>query len=162
MPAFLIPIVCLALLMVTSRAAQASSPHITLSPKSGPPTSIVKVSGTNFGASEIVSITFDTTQLATITTSTTGAFSLKIPVPASAQPGNHRVQAIGQSSGLSAQTTFLVQTNWPMFGFDPRHTRYNPYENVLNPSNVSNLTLDWKAANVTSSSSPAVVNGVVY
>ena len=71
--------------------------------------------------------------------------------------------ATGQSSGYSASTPFLVQTNWPMFGFNIGNNRFNPYENVLTTSNVSNLTLDWSyTAGNSIVSSPAVVNGVVF
>ena len=56
------------------------------------------------------------------------------------------------------------QTDWPMFGFDAQHTRYNPNETALNTSNVSGLTLDWSftAGSYIYSSSPTVVNGIVY
>src|SRR5258708_37025462 len=92
-----------------------------------------------------------------------GSFSAPITVPASAPPGPHIVQATGQSSGLSAQAKFLVQTDWPMNGYDSRHTRFNPYENVLNATNVSNLVQDWTATTGNRiDASPAVVNGVVY
>ena len=52
-----------------------------------------------------------------------------------------------------------------MFGYDPQHTRYNPSENVLNPTNVSGLVVDWTATTGNpyfNQSSPAVANGVVY
>lgn len=53
--------------------------------------------------------------------------------------------------------------SWPLFGFDPRHSRFNPHENILSPSNVSSLTQAWSfpMKNYVTSS-PAVVNGVVY
>lgn len=50
-----------------------------------------------------------------------------------------------------------------MFGFDPQHTHFNPYEKVLNPTNVSNLIPYWTASTgAYIFSSPAVANGVVY
>ena len=50
-----------------------------------------------------------------------------------------------------------------MFGFDPQHTHVNPYERVLNPTNVSRLVSLWTASTGDSiESSPAVANGVVY
>ena len=36
-----------------------------------------------------------------------------------------------------------VATNGIMFGFDAQHTGFNPYENTLNTTNVSGLTLAW-------------------
>src|SRR5437868_14034167 len=124
-------VVCLMLSISASSIALAAGPSIKLSPKYGPPTSSVKVSGTGFGMNEPVTITFDTTTVGTATTGSTGAFSTKIKVPGSALPGNHTIKATGQISKLSASATFLVQTDWPMFGFDVAHTHLNPYENVL-------------------------------
>ena len=50
-----------------------------------------------------------------------------------------------------------------MFGFDAAHTHWNPYEKVLNKTNVSHLKLDWSyATGVWIGSSPAVANGLVY
>jgi outer membrane protein assembly factor BamB len=145
--------------------ALAAAPSITLSVSSGPPTSSVNIGGISFGASETVSINIDTNQIGTATTDNTGGFSIGISIPGSALPGNHTVLALGQNSGISAQAVFLVQTNWSMYGYDPQHTHYNPYENVINPSNVSNLIVDWtvrSSAGGDFPDSPAVANGVVY
>src|SRR5437588_8514731 len=136
-------VVCLMLSISASSMALAAGASIKLSPTSGPPTSKVTVSGTGFGASEKVTITFDTTSVGAATTSSSGTFSQNIMVPKTALPGNHTVKATGQTSKLSASAAFLVQTNWPMFGYNVQHTHLNPYENVLSPSNVSNLKLDW-------------------
>jgi glucose dehydrogenase len=56
-------------------------------------------------------------------------------------------------------------TNWSQYRFDASHTGFNPYEKVLNASNVGALHLKWR--HYTGSFSlvedgPAVVNGVVY
>lgn len=144
--------------------AAANTTTITLSKVTGPPTTKVTVKGTGFGSSETVIATFDSsTMLGTTTTDSMGNFSLGIAIPAAALPGNHSIQATGQSSGLTASHTFLVNTNWQQFGYDPAHSRTNPYENVLTRTNVSNLTLDWSFTAVSPIySSPAVVNGVVY
>jgi outer membrane protein assembly factor BamB len=146
--------------------ATAATPTITLSRVTGPPTSKVTISGTAFGSSETVIATFDTsTTLGTTTTSSTGSFSLGITIPTAALPGKHSIQVMGQSSKLTASRSFLVNTNWNQFGYDKIHSRTNPYENVLSPSNVSQLTLDWSYTSgkgFQMDSSPAVVNGVVY
>jgi outer membrane protein assembly factor BamB len=148
--------------------AQANSPHIWLSKTVGPPTVSVQVHGNGFGVNETVLAYFDdTTQLGTATTDATGKFAAMITVPKSALPGTHTVRATGQSSGLTALARFLVQTDWAQFHFGLHHTGYNPYENVLTPSNVSALTPDWSYAtgnNIYSIiySSPAVAGGVVY
>jgi outer membrane protein assembly factor BamB len=145
-------------------SAGPSDTRISLKPNFGPPTSKVKVKGSGFSPSEIVNLAFDSTMLGSITTDSSGAFSTKIKVPASALPGDHTVTATGQSSGRSAMQTFLVRTDWPHWMFDQRRTGANPYENVLNPSNVSGLVTDWThtGAGAVEWSSPAVVHGTLY
>ena len=94
-----------------------------------------------------------------------GAFSNKpITVPASAVPGDHFVTAIGRTTGLAAQKTFTVRTDWPAFRNSPKHKGFNPLENVLDSSNVSGLDEAWESAATGNSifSSPAVANGVVF
>src|SRR5205085_8611677 len=50
-----------------------------------------------------------------------------------------------------------------MFGFDPQHTRFNPDEHILSPTNVSHLVPYWTApTGGYVYSSPAVANGVIY
>src|SRR5215469_6710066 len=143
--------------------SQAASPQLWLSQKVGPPTASVQVHGYGFGHSENVRVAFEKTQVGRATTDATGKFELRITVPKSALPGTHKVQTTGQSSGLTAQTHFLVRTDWVQIGFGPHHTGYNPYENVLTSSNVSNLTLDWNyTTGQAITSSPAVANGLVY
>ncbi len=51
----------------------------------------------------------------------------------------------------------------PMFGFNTQHTRFNPNEITLSPTNVSQLVPFWKAPTSSSiKSSPLVANGIVY
>jgi outer membrane protein assembly factor BamB len=145
--------------------ATAATATITLSTFTGPPTTTVTIRGIGFGSSETVTATFDTsTTLGTTTTSSTESFSLGITIPSTALPGQHSIQVTGQSSGLTGSRSFLVNTNWRQFGYDQTHSRTNPYENVLSPANVSQLTLDWNYTTQSDilESSPAVVNWVVY
>jgi PQQ-like domain/IPT/TIG domain len=139
-------------------------PSIVLSAPSGPPTTTVKVSGAGFSPREAVDIYFDTTDEALTSASATGTFSgIVVGVPASAVPGTHHVTAVGRHSGFSTQAPFLVNTNWTQFRYSPTHSGTNPYENVLSPSSVSGLALDWSFTTGGGvQSSPAVVNGVLY
>ncbi len=143
--------------------AAATATSITLKPGVGPPTSAVTVTGTGFGASETVTVDFSTTQVGAATTSSTGAFSTTFTVPKSALPGKHPVTATGDTSGQSATHSFLVRTNWAKFRYDLANSGFNPYENVIGPTNVSGLKKAWTAAtdNVVASS-PTVANGVAY
>jgi len=95
--------------------ARAGGPGIWLSYKVGHPTAIVQVHGYSFGHMETVSLDFDTTQVGMVTTDVTGKFVVQVAVSKAALPGMHAVQATGQTSRLTAQTPFLVQTDWASF-----------------------------------------------
>src|SRR6266566_7228730 len=144
-------------------AQAVNPPHIWLSNKVAPPTASVQLNGGGFGQSEMVNVDFDATPIARATTDSTGKFAIRITIPKMALPGSHIIQATGQASGLTAQTAFLVRTNWAQFRFGPYHTGNNPYENVINSSNVSTLTLDWRyPTGGYIESSQVVVKGLVY
>jgi outer membrane protein assembly factor BamB len=135
---------------------------ITLSPTGGPPTTSTQVSGSGFSPSASIDIFFDTTDEALAIADGSGSFSnIAIPVLASALPGKHTISATPRGGGTGAQATFTVYTNWSQFGFTSRRTAFNPYENVLNPSNVGSLAVKWSFT-LASLSSPMVANGVVY
>ncbi len=164
-PRLLLPalLISCALAVPGNAGAAPATASITLDPTYGPPTTKVKVEGTGFGASETVVIRFDATRVGVTTTDGSGGFSKSVRVPAPAVPGDHAVKAAGRISGLKATATFLVRTDWTKFHFDQDNSGLNPYENVLNPSNVSGLRKAWARwvpSRVTAS--PAVVGGVVY
>jgi outer membrane protein assembly factor BamB len=139
-------------------------PSTGLSPGTGPPTSKLTVSGANFGPNEAVDVYFDITDQALASTDGTGSFGgISIQVASSAVPGTHWVTAVGRHSGLSAQAPFTVQTDWAQFRNTANHRGRNATENVLGPSNVAGIDLDWAfAARGPIFSSPAVANGVTY
>src|SRR5581483_120208 len=152
-----------AALLPGARGAAATA-TIKLRPTAGRPASNVTVIGKRFGASEQVAVKFDVDVLAHAVTESTGAFSVKVRIPATAIPGSHTVTATGQTSGRTASAQFLVQTDWPKFHFDLANSGYNRFENVLHPSNVKGLVTQWSfsAGNGVFQSAPAVVGGVVY
>ncbi len=61
-----------------------------------------------------------------------------------------------------------LPAEWPSYGHDDRHTRNNPLETVLGPSNAANLTLLWEmdlddgVGDNGVTSTPTVGNGRVY
>jgi outer membrane protein assembly factor BamB len=156
--------IAVVLSLAASSAVTLGQPVVTATPQAGPPSSNVTASGTGFGASEAVDLYFDTSELALATTTPGGAFTgVRLRVPASATPGTHPITAVGQDSGLAAQTQFIVQTDWPGFHRGPQHHGYNPTENVLSVSSVGGLQLRWKAATGGYvNSSPAIANGMVF
>jgi outer membrane protein assembly factor BamB len=141
-------------------------PGIVLSPVKGPPTSQVTVGGAHFGPNETVEIRLGTLTVAYGATDGAGVFAEGFQVPREALPGAKTVTATGQTSGLSAEAEFKVQTDWAMFHFDNRRSGYNPFENVLNKDNVIGLVERWRWSAPVGDrplfGSPAVANGVVY
>lgn len=54
-------------------------------------------------------------------------------------------------------------SNWPQFHYSPDLKGFNPNENILNPSNVSDVVLKWSNSIISGAySSPAIYNGVLY
>lgn len=81
---------------------------IKLSRQSGSPESSVKVTGTGYGAGEVVDIFFDQKLVDTVDASSQGGVSVTITVPKGASKGDHTVTASGQTSGLASTASFKV------------------------------------------------------
>ncbi len=156
--------------------ATAQSPHIYVVPHVGPPGSQAQVAGTGFDPNATIDIYFDSTDVGVVVSDSHGAFGMAatpkptirdsgflIHVPKDAVQGTHWITAVERITQLQAQVPFTVRFDWPQFHFDAQHTGFNPYENVLNPDTVVNLTSLWKyTMGSRSYSSPAVANGVAY
>ncbi len=85
------------------------SPNATVNaPASGPAGASVKVTGGGFAAGESVQVSFDGTVLATVTTNSSGGFTVGITVPSGASIGGHVIKAAGQTSKRTAQRWFAV------------------------------------------------------
>src|ERR1700722_2755876 len=138
-----LPLLSVACLLLSGLAS--ATPSITLSRKTGPPTSRILVSGRGFGANVIVDIYVGPTYRTQCVTDKDGNFSdIRISVPRESRPGIHSIRAVQQPSGGTAKQPFLVRTNWSQFHFDANGRRVNPYENVLDPKTVGRLKLKWK------------------
>src|SRR5207342_124114 len=109
---------------------------ISLTPDVGPPTAETVVAGAGFQASEVVDLLFDGDRVGRVHANGAGEFSRPLATPSSALPGEHQVMASGEASGATAQSPFLIRTDWPHKGFDDQHSSFNRYENVVGPSNV--------------------------
>jgi len=76
------------------------------------------------------------------------------------------IVVLSMSLGLFASAKSGVHaaspTDWPMFGFDPQHTNFNPEESTLSSSNVSNLILAWDTNSNTGAGAPVLANGMIY
>jgi outer membrane protein assembly factor BamB len=138
----------------------SAAPSVTLSKKSGPPTSKILVSGRGFESNVGVDIFFDTKDKALVVTNGKGEFhDAGIHAPHNAHPGEHWVTALERHNDKGAQAPFMVFTDWPQYHFDSGRTGFNPYENVLDKDTVSGLGLRWEAEDL---KMPAVSNGLVY
>jgi outer membrane protein assembly factor BamB len=141
----------------------SAAPSITVSKKSGPPTSKILVSGRGFQPNVGVDIYFDTKDETLVVTNGKGEFDkAEIHAPRSARPGKHWVTALERNNDKGAQEPFLVQTNWSQFHFDADGTRLNPYENVLNVGTVGSIDLKWSHREGRIDSAAAIVEGVIY
>jgi len=159
------------LVLLCGALAVAATPSVTLTPNIDPPSPSVgppvvfQVSGSGFPDSVAVDIYFDTTDVALAVTTSTGTFSgINVDVPTTAVPGTHWVTAVAEgTSGTAAQASFTVQTNYPQFHYSALHRGRNPYENVLNSTNVGSIDQDWVyTTGGAITSSPAVSGGYVY
>jgi hypothetical protein len=102
-------------------------PAVSLSRKSGPPTSKLLVSGRGYKPYAEIDIYFDTKDEAKAVASDSGKFSkISIEAPRSALPGKHWVTAVQRPGDKGAQAPFLVNTNWSQFHFTPNHKGLNP------------------------------------
>jgi len=82
----------------------SAAPSITLSRRSGPPTTRILVSGRGFEASVGVDIYFDTKDEALVVTNSKGEFrNAAIHGPRSARPGRHWVTALERNNDRGAQ-----------------------------------------------------------
>jgi len=153
---------CLLLLSVAAPAATARA-TLALNPAIGPPTSLVKAKGSDYAAGEVVALFFDGARVGSAVAGPTGKFNTRFAVPASARPGEHAVDAVGQTSGVSARALFLVRTDWLQGCFAGGRSCFNPYENVIGPGNAGALAVAWRApVGTDGASAPVYANGLVF
>lgn len=138
----------LAFLTLSSIALAAASavaaPALILSVKAGHPKIATSISGTGFTANEAVDVYFDTTDEFLAVTNSAGAFAARqLTIPKDALPGSHWITAVGRKTGDAAQQVFAVRTDWTKFAFDVQNRGRNPYENVIDSSNVGTLDVAW-------------------
>jgi hypothetical protein len=95
------------------RISVHAHPHLTLSPSSGPPSTVVQVSGSGFGAFETVAITYvdsvnGTRKGGRAQTDTGGNFSKQVTIPGNATPGSQYLNVRGVASKITAKQAFTV------------------------------------------------------
>jgi eukaryotic-like serine/threonine-protein kinase len=71
------------------------------------------------------------------------------------------------AAGLTMLASALPAPRWPQYGFNARHTMFDPFENTLNRSNVAELSLRWEfmtgnGTGIAPLSGPALADGVLY
>ena len=155
--------------------ATAATPHIYDVPQAGPPGSQTTTLGNGWDPNATLDIYFDSTDVGLVDTDSNGSFgmALKAPtirqngftiqIPKDAVPGQHWITAVERITQLQAQVPFTVSGDWPQFHLGPDHTGFNPYENVLSPETVGNLTSRWTyITDDAVTADPVVANGRVY
>jgi outer membrane protein assembly factor BamB len=152
-----------AVLVAGAAPAVAARAALGLNPAVGAPTTVAKAKGAGFAAGEVVAFYFDEARVGSAVAGPTGKFNSRFTVPASASPGEHAVEAVGVSSGMSARALFLVRTDWLQTCFDAGRGCFNRYENVIGPANAGTLAVAWRTAVATDgSSSPVYANGRLF
>ena len=73
------------------------------------------------------------------------------------------------AAGLTMLASALPNAGprWPQYGFNARHTMFDPFEHTLNRSNVAGLSLQWEfmtgnGTGIAPLSGPALSDGVLY
>jgi cobalamin biosynthesis Mg chelatase CobN len=100
-------------------AAHAASPHLVLSPASGPPGTSVVASGTGFCASPCTRVEIEFSGLAVagnVAVTANGSFSVRFTVPAGTVGGSNNVAAMQQEQGgvvRQASATFNITPSQP-------------------------------------------------
>jgi outer membrane protein assembly factor BamB len=151
------------LLLSVATPALAARTALTLDPAVGPPTSLVNAKGFGYAGGEVVALFFDGVRVGSDVANRTGKFNARLVVPASARPGDHTIETVGQSSGVSARALFLVRTDWLQGCFNGGRSCFNPYENVIGPGNAGALAVRWRAAVGTDGgSAPVYANGKLF
>jgi phospholipase C/outer membrane protein assembly factor BamB len=138
-------------------------PALSVNVQSAPPTGSIVVSGSGYEPGETVDIALNGQPAGTATASPTGGFQTSLTVPSAMVAGTYPITATGQASSILGTTTLIVAENW-QFRFTAAGGSDNLYETTINPSNVSSLVqAPWEGtAHEAITSSPAVVNGLVY
>ena len=90
--------------------AEPDKPTATLSASTVAPGGTLTVSGTGFTPGEPVVATLHSTpiELGTVTADADGVATLTFTVPADLEPGDHRVELVGQRSGVVVSVAFEV------------------------------------------------------
>ncbi len=113
---FVITILCTGIHIIGFDVA-AAVPSIAVLPTGGPPGSSVAVTGSGFGHSTTISITFDSLFVDQASSDTSGAFTKTITIPTTATTGAHTIAA---NDGTSlANAPFTVTPAQPLITFTP-------------------------------------------
>src|SRR5207302_11280002 len=81
-----------------ARITDQPKPHLAANPASAAPSTVVQVSGSDFGSFELVKISFvdsvsGATVLGSVTTDASGRFTTQVTIPAGATSGSQRLRA---------------------------------------------------------------------
>jgi len=151
-------------LAVGSAVGVAEAASLNLTPTHDHPKGSFTVSGSGFGAGELVDIYFDGIDVALRPTSAKKSFAaVTVPLDAAVAPGRHWITAVGRKSKLAAQKPFDVHTDWARYRWSLAGRGVNPYENLLGVGNVAGLGAAWTyKPGAAVLASPAVVDGIAY
>src|SRR5215469_11264926 len=145
-------------------ASLAFAATVSVAPATAAPGASIKVSGSGFAPAETINLMFENAAIARATADESGQFALSFNLPDSVEPGVHTLQANTVAGENTATASLTVVVNWRQFKNSPNRTGFNPSETTINRTNATSLTLSWQGlmGDLVDSSSPAVVNGLLY
>lgn len=106
----------------TATAVPTPATALGVEPSRGPVGATVALTGTNFGPTEMVFISWDGLNTGCAQTNGAGSFVEPFTIPA-AQPGSHTIVAVGHSSGQIASASFVVTGPSPVNGAIPSNAQ---------------------------------------
>jgi uncharacterized protein YjbI with pentapeptide repeats/outer membrane protein assembly factor BamB len=149
-----------------AKPAHPRPPAIEVSVRRGAPGTTLTLTGSGFAPRETLTVSFDGSKLATVTTGSAGsAGPLTLTVPRSAQPGLHQVTAAGKGKTGTAGAWFTVAADWVQAAYDSGLTSHNALENALTPAKARALAKKFlvnPGAGTSGAFAASIYDGVAY
>lgn len=141
-----------------------ATPTLSVSPSTSTPTWQARALGEGWIVGHTVQVYLQGVPACPGTVDVGGSFKCNFYIPKTMKPGTYTV--VAKDGAVSKKAKILIRTDWKEFKFSSVQRGYNPYENILGTSNVSNLiqncSFPYPSASSYTASSPAVYKGMAF